>query len=271
MNEGTSEINEFFQRQIQISSFSQEKLDLNILIVGLGGTGTHIGLACVRLGITRLSIIDHDKIEASNLNRQILYRKKDIGKFKTEIAKKVLIENNLNSQIEAINTDIFKNWQKFLEHLKKSDFIFCCLDLPIIKRLAIASACLFYEKPMVYAGIDVINANSGTILYQPPLGNPCYECLEACLPQLDSKHWELFQPNKIIHLKEIDIDKLQIKTNIIASSNYYIASIISNLAVNVMIQHVQSWLKPPNRIIFDGYNWELEKFFLGRSKYCKLC
>lgn len=262
---------EFFQRQMQIPNFNQEKLNLKVLIAGLGGTGTHIALACVRLGIINLKIIDHDKIEASNLNRQVLYQKSDIGKNKADVAINKLIQDNLISKIDAYNFDIFKNWQKFLKTLKTSDFIFCCLDLPVIKRLAVASACLYYEKPMIYAGIDVINANSGMILFQPSSGNPCYECLEACLPQIDSKNWEIFQPNKIIKLERIELEKIQEIPNILACSNYYIASLISNIAVNVMIQHVQSWIKPPNRIIFDSYNWELKKFSLKRSKYCKIC
>lgn len=271
MSEQSLEINEFFQRQIQIPNFNQEKLDLNVLIAGLGGTGTHIALACVRLGITNLSIIDNDKIEASNLNRQILYQKKDIGEFKAEVGKKNLNENNLISNIQSFNLDIFQNWQEFLKLLENSDFLFCCLDLPVIKRLAVACACLYYGKPMIYAGIDVIHASSGMILYQPSLGNPCYECLEACLPQLKLKDREIFNPRKIVELNRIEIEKIQKSSNIIASSNYFIASIISNLAVNVMIQHVQSQIKLPNRIIFDGYNWELKKFFLKRSKYCEIC
>ncbi|NHI91436.1 MAG: ThiF family adenylyltransferase [Candidatus Lokiarchaeota archaeon] len=271
MNNHTLSFKDYFQRQMQIPNFNQDKLRLNILISGLGGTGTHIALACVRLGVKTIKIIDNDIIEPSNLNRQVLYKKHQVGKRKSQIAEKQLEDFNLTSNIESYDFDIFRNWQSFLEQLKNSDFIFCCLDLPIIKRLAVASACLFFKKPMIYAGIDVVNANSGMILYQAPEGNPCYECMELCLTQLNPKFLSLFQPNYIIKQDEIKIDEIQEIPNFFSSSNYYIASIISNLAVNLMIQNIQSWIKPPNRIIFDAYNWELSKFFLNRNKYCKIC
>ncbi len=271
MNEESVNLEKYFQRQIQINNFDQEKLNLNTLIIGLGGTGTHIALACVRLGIANLTLIDYDIIESSNLNRQILYKKQDIGLSKTEISKKNLIDNNILSKIASYEMDIFKNWQKFIELLKKSDFIFCCLDLPMIKRLATASACLYYKKPMIYAGIDVLTANSGMLLFQSPEGNPCYECLEACLPQIDQQYHEIFKPNNIIKLKEIEIEKIQKNPNIIASSNYYIASIISNFAINMMIQYIQKWSIVPNRVIFDAINWDISKFYLDRSKYCMIC
>ncbi|MHA1799386.1 MAG: HesA/MoeB/ThiF family protein [Candidatus Helarchaeota archaeon] len=261
----------FFQRQLQIPSFNQSKLNMSVLIVGLGGTGTHIALASVRLGIQNLFLIDYDIIEASNLNRQILYIKTQLGKSKVISAQETLEKNNILTSIDADEFNIFKNWQKFIRILKKSDFIFCCLDLPVIKRLIVASVCLYFQKPMIYAGIDVINANSGMILFQPPNGKPCYECMEACLPQIDEQYWDLFKPDKIIELDEINIERIQKAPNIIASSNYYIASLISNMAVSLMVQHVQDWGSIPNRIIFDSLNWKLSAYKLNRADHCKIC
>jgi len=271
VNRDSAQIEKFFQRQIQINNFAQEKLNINTLIVGLGGTGTHIALACVRLGIEELNILDHDLIEASNVNRQILYKKGDIGLSKAQVSKKNLMDNNISSNIHSHEMDVFSNWQSFLNLLKDSDFVFCCLDLPMIKRLAIASACLFYKKPMIYSGIDVVNANSGMLLFQPPEGNPCYECLESCLPQVDEKYHDIFKPDRIIKLNRINIEEIQKKTSIIASSNYYIASLMSSFAISLMIQYVQEWNMIPNRVIFDAMNWDIQKFHLERSKFCSVC
>ena len=271
MNLSSSETNKYFQRQIKINNFNQEKLKKTTLIVGLGGTGTHIALACVRLGIQEIKIIDKENIESSNLNRQILYTKQDIGLSKTQVSKKNLIRNNISSKIHSHEMDVFKNWPTFLNLLKNSDFVFNCLDLPMIKRLAIASACLYFEKPMIYAGIDVVTANSGMLLFQPPKGKPCYECLESCLPQIDEKYHDIFDPNHIIKLNRINIEEIQEKDNLIASSNYYIASLISNFAINMMIQYVQEWRIIPNRVILDALNWKIESFNLNRSEFCSIC
>ena len=147
---------QFFERQTQIPWLKQEKLDqLKVLILGIGGIGTNIAILCARLGIGSLFLVDNDRIEASNLNRQTLYSKNAIGKKKAEIAKKTLDElDNINSEIFSYDYDIFQKWQQTLELIEKSDIILNGLDQPEIKRTLIAIACYRLGKPMVYSGTD---------------------------------------------------------------------------------------------------------------------
>ena len=58
------------------------------MIVGVGGLGCPIILYLANSGVGNLGIIDDDKIDLSNLNRQILFTRNDIGKFKVDVAKK---------------------------------------------------------------------------------------------------------------------------------------------------------------------------------------
>ncbi|MGV9199538.1 MAG: ThiF family adenylyltransferase, partial [Promethearchaeia archaeon] len=130
----------FFERQLQIPWLSQEKLNsLKVLILGMGGIGTNVAILCARLGIGTLFMVDNDTIEASNLNRQALYSKRNIGQKKVKVAKKSLDNlDNLNSKISDYDYDLFQDWQQTLDLMKKADIIMNGLDQPEIKRTLVA-------------------------------------------------------------------------------------------------------------------------------------
>lgn len=76
-----------------------------ILLVGVGGVGGFALEALVRLGFTNITIIDHDAIDETNLNRQIITNKENIGKLKVQVAKEKYLNINPNINIKAL--DIF--------------------------------------------------------------------------------------------------------------------------------------------------------------------
>lgn len=78
----------------------------NILLLGAGALGTHMGWALCAMGIEHITILDYDVIEESNLNRQILYTTDDIGKLKVEALKNHLISQNPDCSIITINRKI---------------------------------------------------------------------------------------------------------------------------------------------------------------------
>ena len=81
-----------------------EKLNkANILIIGLGGVGGYVFEALIRSGILNITVIDYDKIEITNLNRQILATNKTLNQKKTDIALKRGLEINPNSHIKTID------------------------------------------------------------------------------------------------------------------------------------------------------------------------
>ena len=111
-----------YDRLLQLSTFSRKKLELlatkNILIIGAGGVGQHVATYLVTNGIKNLTIVDFDKVELSNLNRQILLTEKDIGRLKVEVVKKALESRNSEANIKVINEkitsdNIFSNTKNF--------------------------------------------------------------------------------------------------------------------------------------------------------------
>ena len=95
-----------YDRLLELSSFSEEKLHLlqskNVLIVGTGGVGQHIAVYLATNGIERLTIVDYDEVELSNLNRQLLSSEKDVGKDKVFVVKAALLQVNSDIKVEAL-------------------------------------------------------------------------------------------------------------------------------------------------------------------------
>ncbi len=108
-------------------------MDKKVLIVGLGGVGGTAFEALVRSGIINFIIVDKDRFDISNLNRQILALEKDIGEYKVLVASKRAKNINKNINIEAIQEDI-NNIN--LNEYKSVDYIIdACDDIPAKIRL----------------------------------------------------------------------------------------------------------------------------------------
>ena len=99
-----------YDRQIiirEIGHGGQEKLKkAKVVIAGSGGLGSVISMYLVAAGVGTLRIVDHDRVELSNLNRQVLHWEKDIGRSKTDSAVEKLSQLNKNVKIEAISETI---------------------------------------------------------------------------------------------------------------------------------------------------------------------
>ncbi len=119
--------NQTFQRNIQFWGEEKQKTltDSSILIAGVGGLGCTVAEILTRAGVGKLILIDNGIIEASNLNRQILFDVSDIGKTKVDVAKRKLQAINPELKVEAIQKDITDLNQANLPHFTG---IADCLD-----------------------------------------------------------------------------------------------------------------------------------------------
>lgn len=97
---------ERYERQITIRGFGkegQEKLKkARVFIAGAGGLGSAVTIYLAVAGVGTIRIVDHDRVELSNLNRQILYWDEDIGRSKADSAAEKLKRMNSEVKIEAI-------------------------------------------------------------------------------------------------------------------------------------------------------------------------
>lgn len=107
----------------------QHKLkESKVLLLGAGGTGGNCGISLARIGVGEITIVDYDKIEISNLNRQV-YTYQDVGKDKAQTLVNHI--NNVNPFIKckSINSKI-QNVNNLLNFGLDFDLVICCIDQP---------------------------------------------------------------------------------------------------------------------------------------------
>lgn len=268
---------DFFYRQERIPWFSQDKVNSTIItLLGVGGIGTNIAMLAARLGVGKIHLVDMDIIEGSNLNRQILYSKDNIGDKKVIRAKETLDNlDNLTSEIFAHNYDIFEDWTKTIDIVKESDYILNGLDQPEIKRTLIGVLCFALKTPMIYSGTDPYSGYSGMILYQASKSQePCHECLQAILNSLEEESLQTkYTVNNIQSFKSVDWKELEPKNFKKAppgATTVVTAMFSSLLAMNQVIRDLHNQ-DCPHRIIFDLFSDSVERFFLKKRDDCLVC
>jgi len=142
------------------------------LVIGLGGLGSVASLYLANAGIGRLLINDFDRVDASNLPRQLLFRTGDVGAFKTDATAARLREANPSVQVTALNRQL--DMPALLAAAAECDVILDCTD-NFRTRLLINGACVATHKPLV-SGAAI--RFEGQLAVFPNRGaGPCYRCL----------------------------------------------------------------------------------------------
>ena len=139
-------------------------------IVGAGGLGSVTATQLVALGIGYLRLIDGDVIELSNLQRQLLYREKNIGKPKVEAAKNFLEELNPDVEIEIIQENVTES--NVEEVIDTVDFVVDALD-KFTPRYIVNRECLKKNIPYLFGAVSGLSGNTMTVTRE----SVCIECL----------------------------------------------------------------------------------------------
>lgn len=156
----------------EVTRKGQERLKGGrVLLVGAGGLGSPLALYLAAAGVGRLGIIDHDVVDVSNLQRQVLHGTPDVGRPKTESAVDRL--KALNPHVEAVPHEVPLTAANAMEILAGYDVVADGAD-NFPTRYLVNDACVLLGKPNVHGSVfrfegqaTVFDASSG----------PCYRCL----------------------------------------------------------------------------------------------
>jgi len=167
----------------QVGVLGQKKISsTKVLIVGVGGLGCPLVLYLSSLGINNIGIADHDKVDFSNLNRQILFNTRDVGKFKVTQAKKFLKKVNKKIKINIYKEMIIeKNIQSILPQY---DIICDCSD-NFPTRYLLNDFCLKNKKILISAAISKFEAHIFNFNFSKNI--PCYRCFMPEIPDKENK------------------------------------------------------------------------------------
>jgi adenylyltransferase/sulfurtransferase len=143
----------------------------SVLIIGTGGLGSPVSLYLAAAGIGRIGLVDHDRVDLSNLQRQIIHTESSLGKLKVESAKMRLLDMNSSLQIDTYNTPFTS--QNALAIAAPYDILIDCTDNFPARYLSNDVAVLL-GKPNVYGSIFRFDGQA-SVFYAKE--GPCYRCL----------------------------------------------------------------------------------------------
>jgi adenylyltransferase/sulfurtransferase len=153
-------------------------LAARVLVVGVGGLGCPAAQYLAAAGVGTLGLIDEDRVESSNLQRQILYGLADVGRLKVEVARERLLAMNSELQVET-----------FTERLRSENALEILADYDVIldgsdnfpTRYLVSDACALLGKPNVHGAIFRFDGQAS--VFDAARG-PCYRCLHPEPPGL---------------------------------------------------------------------------------------
>ncbi len=158
----------------EIGIEGQEKLlASHVLIIGAGGLGSPVALYLGAAGVGRITLVDHDRVDATNLQRQIAHTLERIGEFKADSVVQAVAA--LNPDVKVIPVTELAD-DRLLERLVgEVDLVLDCTD-NFATRHAINRACVKHAKPLVSGA--AIRFDGQVTVYDPrSAASPCYACI----------------------------------------------------------------------------------------------
>jgi molybdopterin/thiamine biosynthesis adenylyltransferase len=172
---------EHYERQLAlIGRRGQRRLkQSSVFIAGAGGLGTAVASYLAAAGIGRIIIVDRDKVQVSNLNRQVMYAEKDAGRMKAAALAERLRE--LNPHIEVAGEPVDVDGPDLRDRISTFDVLVDALD-NFPSRYILNGAALAQGVPLVHASIRGFYGQVTTLV---PGLTPCLRCLFPETPKED--------------------------------------------------------------------------------------
>lgn len=200
---------------------------LNILLVGIGGVGGYTFESLVRCGLENITIIDYDKVDETNLNRQILTNLNNIGEFKTDVAELRALSINSNIKVNKITN--------FLDSSNIDTIDFSNFDYVVDACDSIDTKVLLINK-CIYNNVKIISS-MGTA-----------KKMDASKLEITSLDKTSYDPLAKILRKKID-KKIQRKVTVVSSrekpmdikklgSNSYVPAVAGLFITNYIINDI---------------------------------
>jgi len=166
-----------YSRQIllpQIDIVGQQKLlDSHVLIIGLGGLGSPVAMYLAAAGVGRLTLVDDDHVEISNLQRQIIHRESNIGQLKVESAAESIRDINSDCQLEITTNRLDK--QALIALMESTDVVVDCSD-NFATRFLLNEITQTHKTPLV-SGAAIRMEGQVTVYDSRNHGSACYRCV----------------------------------------------------------------------------------------------
>jgi molybdopterin/thiamine biosynthesis adenylyltransferase len=255
---------EIFDRQIRLFKelnsgldgvASQKRIeDSHVVILGVGGIGSNIAVGLAQSGTKKITIVDFDLVESSNINRTVGYSLNSVGKKKTKVLSNYIIRNYPWCKINPIEAKILsrKDFQRILDRLNSIDLVVNCIDRPINTRYYISDICVERSIPFIKGGYSGYFGAIGPF-YIPKI-SACQYCFDSFLFPEESN-----TTNKNY-------------SNVPSASSSWITQTISSLMLRDIIGFITSAYKvlaANTYLQIDFLNMTFDKIDVKTNENCK--
>ncbi|NVM52996.1 MAG: HesA/MoeB/ThiF family protein [Candidatus Helarchaeota archaeon] len=234
---------ERYTRQLVIKNWgeaAQIKLKQStIAIVGMGGLGSLTSIYATAVGFGKIKIIDHDVVDLSNLNRQVVHSTPDVSRKKVESAKEKL--SSLNPEVEIEPYPVKLTEDNIEDIIKDCNIVLDCLD-NFQTRFLLNRTCVKLEKSYVHAACY---AFEGRVLTIVPNKGPCLQC---------------FYPKEPQEMKTIPVVGAAV-------------GIMASVEITEVVKLITGIGKPliGRLLIIDGQNMNFDIIEVKRNPKCPVC
>jgi molybdopterin-synthase adenylyltransferase len=217
----------------------QEKLQAaRVFIAGAGGLGSPVAMYLAVAGVGEIRICDADRVELSNLNRQILHGDERLGELKAESACKTM--QNLNPSIQVTPIAEYLNAENSYQIIGDVDVVVDCLD-NYEARYLLNDYCITHHTPMVHGAIWGL---IGQLTFILPPETPCLKCIIPAPPPKETFPVVGVTPGVIGCLQAMEVLK-------------YLTNTGTNLKGRLMF--------------FNGEDMSLDAVIVRRAEACPAC
>lgn len=158
----------------QIGIEGQQKLlDARALVIGVGGLGSPVAMYLAASGVGRLTLVDPDTVDLTNLQRQIVHTTETVGRSKIASATRQL--RALNPEVEITGIEGKLEGEALLDQVRQVDVVVDGSD-NFPTRFAVNQACVHARKPLVSAAVTRFEGQVAVFRADQP-GSACYRCL----------------------------------------------------------------------------------------------
>jgi len=175
-----------YSRQILLPNFDEEKqqalLDAHVVIMGLGGLGSPVAMYLAAAGVGKLTLVDFDHVELSNLQRQIIHTTHSLKQAKVDSAAAAIKNLNPDTETVCINKQLD---QPELEQLLNDANLLIDATDNFASRFLINRACYNTRTPLVSGAAIRMEGQVSVFDFQNPI-SPCYRCLYDEIGEADT-------------------------------------------------------------------------------------